>query len=602
MKDVCITEKFIQELKLYVNISEKYKSIFNKLFKHSKPSKNSEQELKEKEDLINDHIGGKDRDVRDGVEEDRSNETSERNVSERKTSETKDIDLFRDIFPYIVVYACLFTLKNSISDFSQMCTQIIEDEVFNSIAVNQLRNCWGKTIPENIFSLFIDVYKESMSDNTEITDNIAYIKTRFRAVSDDRKQLYNLIEKYLVPNEAEKKGHAEVSTPPSLRTSMLDQIPKFIWKKKIRVFEPCCGKGGFLIDIVDMFMTGLEDVIPERDKRYKFIVEKMLYFADINPMNIYICKLLLDPNDQYRLNYYEGDTLELDIQKHWGIRGFTGVIGNPPFNSSGNTGTGNTIWQNFTRKAIGNWLLPNGYLCFVHPPGWRKPNTERGKFYRLYQFMTCENQMLYLSIHGVKDGLKTFKCGTRYDWYVLQKKRSYKNTVINDQERIELQVDMSSFTWLPNSNISTIHAMLAVEEDEKCPIIYNRSSYGSDNKKYISKEQDDEYKYPVVHTIPLSGVRFIYSKINSKGHYNIPKVIFGQTNSKNPILDIKGDYAMSEHSMAIQIDSEEEGCNIKKALQTSLFQNVLSSCMWSNFMIDWRLFTQFRRDFWKQFL
>ena len=28
--------------------------------------------------------------------------------------------------------------------------------------------------------------------------------------------------------------------------------------------------------------------------------------------------------------------------------------------------------------------------------------------------------MIYLSIHGIKDGKETFNCGTRYDWYLIQ--------------------------------------------------------------------------------------------------------------------------------------------------------------------------------------
>jgi len=40
--------------------------------------------------------------------------------------------------------------------------------------------------------------------------------------------------------------------------------------------------------------------------------------------------------------------------------------------------------------------------------------------------MTKENQMLYLEIHGIKDGQKVFNCGTRYDWYLIQKTNQYK--------------------------------------------------------------------------------------------------------------------------------------------------------------------------------
>ena len=46
----------------------------------------------------------------------------------------------------------------------------------------------------------------------------------------------------------------------------------------------------------------------------------------------------------------------------------------------------------------------------------------------------------------------------------------------------------------------------------------------------------------------------------------------------------------------------EEAKNIEKCLKSDKFSEVLNSCLWSNFMIDWRLFTYFKKDFWKEFI
>ena len=100
---------------------------------------------------------------------------------------------------------------------------------------------------------------------------------------------------------------------------MLDTVPNNFWKTKKKVFEPCAGKSGFVIDIIDRFMVGLKEDIPDEKIRYSSIIEECLYFSDINPTNIFICKLLIDPYNEYKLNYNEGNTLELDIQKKWGI-------------------------------------------------------------------------------------------------------------------------------------------------------------------------------------------------------------------------------------------------------------------------------------------
>jgi hypothetical protein len=48
----------------------------------------------------------------------------------------------------------------------------------------------------------------------------------------------------------------------------------------------------------------LKSMILNENNRYKYILENLLYFSDINEQNINICKLLLDPYNQYELNYH----------------------------------------------------------------------------------------------------------------------------------------------------------------------------------------------------------------------------------------------------------------------------------------------------------
>ena len=43
-----------------------------------------------------------------------------------------------------------------------------------------------------------------------------------------------------------------------------------------------------------------------------------------------------------------------------------------------------------------------------------------------------------------------------------------------------------------------------------------------------------------------------------------------------------------------------QGC--KRALESSEFKDILNAMSFSNFQIDWRMFTYFRPDFYKQFL
>ena len=286
------------------------------------------------------------------------------------------------------------------------------------------------------------------------------------------------------------------------------------------------------------------------------------------------------------------------MHSHAGTR--RGVLLRPPF---GGRNDGKNAWIPFLKHSV-NQLNDDGYLAYVHPPGWRKPNTSRGKFNGMYKKMAIDNQMIYLEMHNTKDGQKVFNKGTRYDFYLLQKTKRTGNTLLNDENYNKSELDLSVFEWLPNSNISDIMKILTdtnVSSSENCPVIYNRSNYGSD-KKYVSKTESEENKYPLVHATNKNGIRYMYSNCNDKGHFGVSKVIFGQTGINDVIIDLDGKYGMTEHAIAIEVTDLVEANNLKLALLSTKFNETLKSTMYSNFMIDWRIFTSFKRDWWCQYI
>ncbi len=409
-----------------------------------------------------------------------------------------------------------------------------------------------------------------------------------------------------IPKNIEKNKFAEVSTPFVLRKDMLDILPKSFWKnKKNKVFEPSSGKGGFLIDIVRYFMEGLKDKIKNKKLRYKHIVEKQLYFGDINKNNIELGKKLIDPLNKYKLNTYIGDTLNLDIKKEWDIDGFNAVIANPPYNISQEAkdkkGGGDSLWDKFVIKGLDDWLVKDGYLLYVHPSGWRKPLSEKAKFKDLFKIMTSDNYMIYLEIHDTRDGMKIFNCGTRYDWYLIKKvKNKNKKTMIKDEKGFVTKINLNEWDFLPNYNFNNVKKILAKKNDETVDILFSRSAYDS-RKKDVSEKKTSKFKYPLVHTTPKSGVRYMYTSNNKRGYFGTPKVIFGETGIYNVVIDKNGKYGMTQESMAIK-DKISNFSKIKKALESNKFKEILNACSWSNFRIDWRLFTYMKKDFWKDFI
>ena len=449
-----------------------------------------------------------------------------------------------------------------------------------------------------IMSNIIDTHQDIVNQIVEIYNNTPSNRLR------------DIIASHFIASAEEELEHAEIPTPPSLCDDMLKPFPETFWTSKQKVGELCCGKGNFVLAIFDKFYEGLRDNYPDDYERCKIISTECLYFTDINPLDIFItCSILKchiksycgECELDYEFNSVVCNTLETNIKEKFNIEGFNAIIGNPPYNSPGKTGTGNTIWQLFTNNAIDKWLVDGGYLAYVHPPGWRKPNTFRGKFNGMYKKMAINNQIIYLEIHNTKDGMKVFKKGTRYDFYLLQKTERTYNTQLSDENNNKLELDLSKFEWLPNSNIIEIVKILATDGDEICDLIYSPSAY-EHRKKWMSKVETDDYKYPCIHSTPKKGVRYMYSNTNKNGHYNIPKIIFGETGIYNSIIDLDGKYGLTNGCIGIKINSQLNGEQYKKFLESKQMYDIIQSCSYSSFRIDWNIFKTFKRDFWKEYV
>ncbi len=161
---------------------------------------------------------------------------------------------------------------------------------------------------------------------------------------------------------------------------------------------------------------------------------------------------------------------------------FDVVIGNPPYSKDGKTkyrkkdlgGTkGAILWHKFARISVGH-MKENGYLCLVHPGGWRKPK------HKLLQEFKKRN-LLYLEMHERSDGNSTFGSNTAYDWYVVKNEKYGGKTIIKDSSGMSFTIDLSKYDFIPNCEFELINSLIAKGDEETCPVIHN-SKY-STNKQ-----------------------------------------------------------------------------------------------------------------------
>ena len=414
-----------------------------------------------------------------------------------------------------------------------------------------------------------------------------------------------------VVREEEKNKFGEVFTPNKLINDMLDKLPlpkEEVWRDPNKKWlDPATGFGNFPMVVYERLMEGLAEHPDFTDSavRSEHIITRMLYMVEYNEASCkkirsifgtsanLFCGSYVNPRDP--INFPDGTT-QFDV-----------IVGNPPFNADqtheGKKGGGKNLWPEFVDHSL-DIIVPGGYLLFVHPALWRKPPSSRAE--TLFDKMVHDNHMLYLEIHSKSDGYRDFGVQTRYDYYVIQKRRptpSIDFTFVKDQLVQEhLRLDLSRWRFLPNYSFEMIEPLLSEKEEDY--VIFSRGQYGSD-KEWVRDSKDDEYKFPLVHSTPLDGPRIYWSSKKNddckdcKKMFGVPKLIFGESGINNVIIDYKGEYGMTQGAMAIKIPSEGEGERMKTVLESVEFHRILDAMSFSNFRIDWRMFLYFRPDFYK---
>lgn len=229
-------------------------------------------------------------------------------------------------------------------------------------------------------------------------------------------------------------------------------------------------------------------------------------------------------------------------------------MGNQPYNDSqdaeGKRGGENSLWPKFVEESL-KFILRRKYLSLVHPSSWRKPESAGSQTMSLFNVLTHKNTVLYLEMHDAKYGIKTFNSGTRYDWYVLQKKINIDHpTLVKDIDGKTSHVKLKDFPWLPNGNYQKIESITTkTPKYDNTRVIFS-SAYTS-HGKWTHEKPSKNNTYILIHSTTQNGIRCMYTSDNTRGHFGIPKVIFGESGINTPVLHVDGIYGMTQGTMAI---------------------------------------------------
>jgi hypothetical protein len=371
----------------------------------------------------------------------------------------------------------------------------------------------------------------------------------------------------------------EVFTPEELVKEMLDKIPTSVWENPTSTFlDPCMGKGTFLIDILRRLTTiygySVEDAM-SRIYGYDVRVKYINYLKRGGFKNVFHKDFL---NEKFSMKF--------DV-----------VLGNPPYGKDNGASNSTTLWDKFIFKGV-ELLNKGGYISMVHPGSWRSGS---GEFIKVKNILTSLN-MTYLNMCDYKEGLRVFNQQTNFDWYVVKNEESTDLTLtkVCDYDNNVVDISLKNLPLIPSSKIDTFFNYISLNEVGRVDFI-NDSSYHT-QRNWVSKVSDNVFRYPCVYSISESkGVQFRWSSDNSKGHFGKSKIIWTNGSKTKPILDIEGNYGLTEFACAI-FDTPENLIKIKKVLESNKFIDNVMFFRGRGNVYDKKIIKLLKKDFWREFI
>ena len=358
-------------------------------------------------------------------------------------------------------------------------------------------------------------------------------------------------------NKQRKDKLGEVFTPLELVNKVLDLFPKSVWSDPSRKWlEPSAGKGNFAMCVYSRLMDGLQKVKPNKQERSNWIINNMLYMAELSKSNCNKLRKLFGSN----CNLFCGDFLAYNNSN---VSIFDCIVGNPPFQDDyGLTNEGKRIlggksklYERIFLKAY-SLLSEHGLLAFVVPVNMFTGFTDS------YKVLT-ESSVPFVSVNRVKKFFPSVQLDIGY--FLLKKGKPSTNTIIEgtDSKRFQTRLVWRSVNPVSNWTKSTDLLVRKYIKSGQNGAIYNRG-------KPVSAYKGSKYE------VVYSPSRMLHT--NNKelaSGLNQPKaIIFAISPELEFVMDYKGTKGAGPNTFYVPFDTAHEGKRLEAFLKSDVYREL----------------------------
>ncbi|MBO7234316.1 MAG: Eco57I restriction-modification methylase domain-containing protein [Paludibacteraceae bacterium] len=426
----------------------------------------------------------------------------------------------------------------------------------------------------------------------------------------------------------------EVFTPPELANKIIDMLPQELFENPDTTFlDPCCKSGVFLREIAKRLIKGLEQQIPDLEKRLEHIFSRQLYGIAITELtsllsrrSVYCSKFPSSPWSAYQFpedkpqgniiyqrikhtwkdgkciycgasqsEYDRGSELEtyayqfihnLDVKKVFNMK-FDVIIGNPPYQMSdgGNGASAKPLYHYFVERA--KKLNPK-YLTMIIPSRWfaggkglddfRETMLSDLRVVKIVDYVNAKDCFAGISLGG----------GVCYFLWDRDNPKLCEYTNIHDGQASTMIRNLSEFPVFVRYNeaISVIKKVLHFNEAKVSEFVGSRNPFGLPSSARGKDKKDSITLYS------SGGIGYINRSDVTQGHTIVDKykVMISKVTSehagepdKNGMFTVLStikllrpyEVCTDSYLIAFNSDTETEAMNFVKYMHTKFFRFLL---------------------------